>query len=63
MLDKLHIFSLLGIDVRTQARDIEGIEHHLSSATVEMLANLATFFEKHPEILHRFLNSRLKPDK
>lgn len=56
-------FSLLGIDAKTQARDIEGIEHHLSSATVETLSGLTTFFEDNPEVLHRFLKSRSKRDK
>lgn len=51
-------FSLFGLDERTQRRDIEGIEHHLSPATVDILADLATFFETHPEILKQFLKSR-----
>lgn len=50
-------FSLLGLDAETQKRDIEGIEHHLSLATVEVLADLAAFFEQNPEILTRFLRS------
>src|SRR6059036_1694668 len=29
-------FSLFGLDAETQRADIEGIEHHLSPATVEM---------------------------
>src|SRR5512138_945794 len=29
-------FSLFGIDPEVQKRDIEGIEHHLSSATVDV---------------------------
>src|SRR5215813_4488075 len=41
-------FSLFGLDAETQREDIEGIEHHLSPATVEVLADLAHFFEKHP---------------
>jgi Mn-dependent DtxR family transcriptional regulator len=45
------------LDAETQQRDIEGIEHHLSLATVEVLANLAAFFEQNPEILERFLRS------
>ena len=53
-------FSLLGLDPKTQQRDIEGIEHHLSPATVEMLADLASFFEHNPEVVERFLNSRTK---
>ena len=51
-------FSLLGLDAETQQRDIEGIEHHLSPATVEVLADLASFFEKNPETLQRFLRMR-----
>ena len=51
-------FSLLGLDVETQRRDIEGIEHHLSPATVEVLADLAAFFEAHPETVKQFQQSR-----
>jgi len=51
-------FSLFGLDVETQRQDIEGIEHHLSPATVEVLADLAQFFEKHPETLRSFQRSR-----
>lgn len=51
-------FSLFGLAPETQQRDIEGIEHHLSPATVEILADLATFFEKNPDTLKSFLKSR-----
>ena len=51
-------FSLFDLGAETQQRDIEGIEHHLSPATVEMLADLASFFEKNPETLQRFLRQR-----
>jgi Mn-dependent DtxR family transcriptional regulator len=51
-------FSLFGLDPETQRQDIEGIEHHLSPATVEVLADLAQFFEKHPETLKSFQRSR-----
>lgn len=51
-------FSLLGLDADTQHRDIEGIEHHLSAATVEILEDLAAYFEKNPEMLQRFRKSR-----
>jgi Mn-dependent DtxR family transcriptional regulator len=54
-------FSLFGIDPEVQKRDIEGIEHHLSPATVEVLADLATFFEDHPERLKQFVGSRRNP--
>src|SRR5437660_714035 len=51
-------FSLFGLDRETQKEDIEGIEHHLSPETVEVLADLARFFEESPEMLKQFLKSR-----
>jgi Mn-dependent DtxR family transcriptional regulator len=51
-------FSLFGIDAESQKSDIEGIEHHLSPATLEMLSDLAAFFEKNPEVLKAFVKSR-----
>jgi len=51
-------FSLFGLDAETQRQDIEGIEHHLSSATVEVLADLAQFFEKNRGTLREFQQSR-----
>ena len=51
-------FSLLGLDLETQKPDIEGIAHHLSAATVQVLADLAEFFEKNPRTLEHFLRSR-----
>jgi Mn-dependent DtxR family transcriptional regulator len=51
-------FSLFGLDAETQQRDIEGIEHHLSSATVEVLADLAAFFENDRVALKAFVKSR-----
>jgi Mn-dependent DtxR family transcriptional regulator len=51
-------FSLFGLDAETQRQDIEGIEHHLSSATVEVLADLAQFFEKNRATLKEFQQSR-----
>ena len=51
-------FSLFGLDPATQQRDIEGIEHHLSPATVECLADLARYFEEDPVALSQFLKSR-----
>ena len=53
-------FSLLGLDAKTQQADIEGIEHHLSSDTVECLADLAQFFEDRPDVLQTFVRSRKK---
>ena len=51
-------FSLFGLDADTQRLDIEGIEHHLSPATVEMLADLAQFFEENPDALRAFKRNR-----
>jgi Mn-dependent DtxR family transcriptional regulator len=50
-------FSLFGLDAETQRRDIEGIEHHLSPATLEVLADLADFFEKNRDTLREFKQS------
>ncbi len=51
-------FSLFGLDTSTQKTDIEGIEHHLSPDTVKVIADLAQFFEDHPETLKLFRKSR-----
>jgi len=51
-------FSLFDLDADTQREDIEGIEHHLSPATVEVLADLTQFFEKNPDTLRLFRQSR-----
>lgn len=56
-------FSLFGLDAETQRADIEGIEHHLSPATLEMLADLAGFFEVNPEALKAFQKSRKRADR
>jgi Mn-dependent DtxR family transcriptional regulator len=50
-------FSLFGLDEKTQQQDIEGIEHYLSSETVEVLSNLAKFFEDKPQTLKAFRKS------
>src|ERR1043166_4187073 len=44
-------FSLFGLSAETQRLDIEGIEHHLSPATVDILSDLAQFFENNPATL------------
>ena len=51
-------FSLLKLAPEVQQRDIEGIEHHLSPATMAVLEDLTAFFETHPELLRRFLDTR-----
>jgi Mn-dependent DtxR family transcriptional regulator len=47
-------FTLLDLPAATQERDIEGIEHCLSPATMSALARLADFFEAHPPIVRQF---------
>jgi len=56
-------FSLFGLDAETQKLDIEGIEHHLSPATVGILADLARFFKEHPATLRLFKKSRRAPKR
>jgi Mn-dependent DtxR family transcriptional regulator len=56
-------FSVFGLDPESQRQDIEGIEHHLSPDTLEILTDLAEFFEEHPEtlrILDTFRKKRLR---
>ncbi len=56
-------FSLLGLDAEIQRADIEGIEHHLSPATLEMLADLAAFFEASPDALKAFQKSHKRAER
>ena len=51
-------FSLFGLDVESQRADIEGIEHHLSPATLAMLADLTNFFANDSGALRAFQKSR-----
>jgi Mn-dependent DtxR family transcriptional regulator len=53
-------FSLFDLDAESQRKDIEGIEHHLSPDTVQILADLAKFFEEHPDTMRSFQHSRRK---
>ena len=47
-------FTLLGLPAKTQERDIEGIEHCLSPATMSAMDRLADFFEANPSIVRQF---------
>lgn len=51
-------FSLMRVSDETQAKDIEGIEHHLSQETLRLISDLSAYFEKRPETLEEFLASR-----
>ena len=51
-------FSLLGLAPDVQRLDIEGIEHHLSPATLACLSDLTRFFSERPATLRSFQKSR-----
>jgi Mn-dependent DtxR family transcriptional regulator len=55
-------FSIMKLSAATRQKDIEGIEHHLSPDTLQLLADLAAFFENKPDALEQFLKSRT-PEK
>lgn len=55
--------SLFGIDAETQRQDIEGMEHHLSPATVTLLADLADYFGTDPAAMMKFLGRRKEGEK
>ena len=51
-------FTLFDLDDKTQARDIEGIEHHLSGETLGTIADLTDFFRQNPKVLEQFKSKR-----
>jgi Mn-dependent DtxR family transcriptional regulator len=53
-----NFFTLFGLDDETQARDIEGIEHHLSPDTLKTFADLTLYFQQNPKALAKFQSSR-----
>lgn len=54
---------LLGIhDQATVQKDIEGIEHHLSSKTLIRLTQLVEFFQVNPDLLQRYREFRDEAD-
>jgi Mn-dependent DtxR family transcriptional regulator len=46
-------FGLLGVDGETAQRDLEGIEHHLSTASVARIEALVRFLREHRAVLQR----------
>lgn len=46
-------FTLLGLDRNVIARDVEGIEHHLSSESLEKLERLVEYWGGHPAELRK----------
>jgi len=50
--------SLLGVDELTQEADIEGLEHSLSTPTLECLTDLTDFLENTPGVLKAYAEHR-----
>ena len=50
------LFGLLGLQPETVEQEVEDIEHHLRPKTLEVLANLVSYWKLHPEHLQAFLN-------
>jgi len=46
--------ALIGVPEETLRKDVEGIEHHVSPATVQSLEELTTFFELNPHYREAF---------
>jgi Mn-dependent DtxR family transcriptional regulator len=46
-------FTLLGVDGGVAQRDLEGIEHHLSQASVERIEDLVRFLRENPRVLRK----------
>jgi Mn-dependent DtxR family transcriptional regulator len=44
-------FDLLGVDGETAQRDLEGIEHHLSTASVARIEELVRFLRQNPGVV------------
>jgi Mn-dependent DtxR family transcriptional regulator len=49
---------ILGVPEETLRHDVEGIEHHVSPATVNALQDLMTFFQQYPDHREAFLQHR-----
>ena len=51
-------FKLLGVNGETAQRDLEGIEHHLSTASVGRIEELVRFLRENPGILQKIGTKR-----
>ena len=51
-------FELLGVERRTAQLDLEGIEHHLSPASVGRIEELVRFLKKNSGVLAKLNSSR-----
>jgi len=50
----------LGVPDSAVARDVEGMEHHVSPETLEALEDLLRFFAEHPDVYAGFLAFRAR---
>jgi Mn-dependent DtxR family transcriptional regulator len=51
-------FSLLGLDSEVVAKDVEGIEHHLSAESLARFELIVDYWHQNPTKLERMLNQR-----
>lgn len=49
---------LIGVDESDVYEDVEGIEHHLSSNTLDCMTQFVEFFEDKPELMEQFRQFR-----
>ncbi|MCS6936473.1 MAG: transcriptional regulator MntR [Candidatus Bipolaricaulota bacterium] len=52
------LLRMLGVGERSIARDVEGVEHHVSPETLACFQDLVSFFQAHPKTLAAFLKHR-----
>lgn len=52
----------LGIDEGTVQRDVEGIEHHVSRATLERISAFVAFLRARPELMATFQTATMDPE-
>ena len=50
-------FTMLGLDRAVVAKDVEGIEHHLSSESLARFEQIVEYWRKHPGRLQKLLES------
>jgi Mn-dependent DtxR family transcriptional regulator len=55
-------FTLLGLDPNIIAKDVEGIEHHLSSESLERLERMVNYWGSHPDDLRHVLEDQGAPN-
>ncbi|MFQ5796034.1 MAG: transcriptional regulator MntR [Candidatus Bipolaricaulia bacterium] len=53
---------LLGVDDKTAQGDIEGLEHHISSTTLDRITEFVEFAHEHPDWLESFEYHRQRED-